>query len=114
MAGAGTAPHASATQVGCGWVDENALAGMLGEDFAPSGGPSRGPFGDYVNKKMHAYLRNLKFREGIIQCLWVVMMNTPLNVVGAQTTLRMTILSGNEPASLTESSALQGANSKLM
>ena len=36
VAGDGTAPHESAVQVGCGWVDwvdENTLAGMLGEEF---------------------------------------------------------------------------------
>ena len=33
VAGGGTAPHDHVVQVGCGWVDENALAGMLGEDF---------------------------------------------------------------------------------
>ena len=42
VAGRGTAPHGSATQVGCGWVDENALAGMLGEDFRARWGTLKG------------------------------------------------------------------------
>ena len=42
VAGGGTAPHSSATQVRCGWVDENAMANMLGEDFRAKWGPLKG------------------------------------------------------------------------
>ena len=30
VAGGGPAPHSTAVQVGCGWIDESALANMLG------------------------------------------------------------------------------------
>ena len=39
MARGGTAPHSMATQIGCGWVDENALVNMLGEGFRTKWGP---------------------------------------------------------------------------
>ena len=43
VAGGGTAPHSSAMQVGCGWVDESALAGMPGGRFPSKvGTPQRG------------------------------------------------------------------------
>ena len=42
VAGEGTAPHDHVVQVGCGWVDENALAGMLGEHFKVKWMPLKG------------------------------------------------------------------------
>ena len=63
VAGGGTAPHDQVAQVGCGWVDETALAGMLGEDLKVKWGPLKGghpltmpwgrctyPFTDYVER----------------------------------------------------------------
>ena len=42
VAGGGIAPHEAAVQVGCGWVDENTVAGMLGEEFRTKWGPLKG------------------------------------------------------------------------
>ena len=59
VAGGGTAPHDQVAQVGCGWVDETALAGMLGENFKAKWGV------DYAMGKMPVPFRRLR-GEGLI------------------------------------------------